>query len=232
MVPTIGLDRIDLLDLLHCLCYLCRAADTSQFPVGYSGHKVRVLLWQLLYSYTSSFKSFQLYRLLLDTTGDAKSVRLYWAQLALTIVAVNTAGRLLIPVVHTIITATAMVRAHDGTADVSQAQVHVLLSFNVLAASSTWFAFLRFSEVIYAESQELQSHKLLMRGRSELWKSRLLQRIVGNRVCGMPLAVRRGDIDIIQTGVAAEVLQIVIENVVTLSLLVNADRPVFLLGKG
>ena len=48
----------------------------------------------------------------------------------------------------------------------------------------------------------------------------------------MPLAARRGDIGIIQNGAAAQFLQMVIENVMPLTLLVNVDRPLFLLSSG
>ena len=84
-------------------------------------------------------------------------------------------------------------------------QLHLVLTVNLLVASSDGFTILRFCEVISAEAQQLQGHQTLMRGRNEFWKRRVLQRIVGNKVCGMHLAVRRRVIWIIQSGVSHSV---------------------------
>ena len=164
---------------------------------------------------------------LLDITGETKSVWLYWVHIALTIVPINTVGRLLIPVGiavavgHTILTAAAIINPY-------QSQLYFVLSVKLLAASSAGFAILRFCEVIYAETQQLQGHQALMRGRNKFYKSRVLQPIVGNKACGMHLAVRRGVIWIIQSGVVIQFLQVMVENAV----LVKVERSFCLLSKG
>ena len=62
------------------------------------------------------------------------------------------------------------------------------------------------------------------------WKRQSLQRLVGNKAYGMPLAIRRGDIGIIGNGMARDFVPMVMENVVTVILVVRMDQSMFLLG--
>ena len=172
--------------------------------------------------------------LLLEKRRDSEFVSLYWTQLTITIVTLNNAGRGLIPVAlaislaHTILSAGAIIKLND-VPNVPTLQLYFVISTNLLAGSCMWFTMLRFCEAIYDETEELRSKIALMRRGKDSWKGRSLQRIVGNRIRGMPLAIRRGDLGIIEDGITTEFFQIVIDNVISFIFLVNMNVPFVLL---